>query len=240
MRRTLSVRTACVIGVSCAVAGVLGTVLLRHLAPQKRPPDHPHAERQAGGRQTGGVPAPRKGVVKLPRLAEAERRAVWQDMVQAVAKAERQAIEEHPVLPEEGLKPGNTLRLSKETPLVPILDFHKGTLLLPDIPRLPAGTIMTVVSRVVKFPNTQYKVRAKTPSGGGDRVGWIYAMALKGQVGTGTKEEIRNRVQRSAEVEQRMYEKLKHEVARRHGLTADQAEAIYLEEEAKRVGMSVE
>ncbi len=166
--------------------------------------------------QLGVAPEKRFG------LSEEMRRKIYKEIVSSHDKALEEAEDKYPIDPTQSLYPGQSIKLSKETPLMPELEPKDAIEAISKIKRLPAGTSIEVV-KVAKIESTKwYNVKAKVPSRNVIETGWINSIALIGQV----KVDFEEQLNKQGELSEKMKNKYEGEISKKHGLTREQLKQI--------------
>lgn len=169
--------------------------------------------------QLGAKPKERFG------LSEKKRKEIWQELVLAEDRARKRAEEQYPLDPTQSLRVGQVFPLSKQTPLMPELEPADPMAALQKMRRLPPETTIKVLRVAMKKQTAFYFVEATSPSKVSRGSGWINSIALigQGQVDSGKQ------LEKQAELENRLIDKYKDELAKKYGLTRKQLGEISLE-----------
>lgn len=155
-------------------------------------------------------------------LQEGKIRAIFREIVSAEDVAAQQAEARFPLEPASHLKVGQSVRFSKETPLMPELEPADPMAALSKIRRLPPGTRIEIAQVATKQGTPWYAVKVFDGSGAVVDTGWVNSVALMGQFRVDDKAKLR----KQAEYEQELKEKYLKQIAKKHGLTVKQLQEI--------------
>ena len=158
-------------------------------------------------------------------LSEATRKQIWSEIVKAEDRATKEAEERYPTDPTQSLRVGQLFELSKETPLMPELEPTDPMAALQRMRRLPPRTTIKVLKVSTKHFNQWYFVEARSPSISSLSTGWINGTALRWQGQVDPKQQL----EKQGELENRLIDKYKNELAKKYGLTLEQLKEIALE-----------
>jgi hypothetical protein len=151
-------------------------------------------------------------------LSEEKRKEIWKELVLLERRARKEAKERYPIDPTQSLRVGQTLRLSKRTPLMPELEPADPLAALRKIRRLPPGTTIRVLKVGMKLQTPWYFVEAEEPFRDIPIYGWINSIALMGQSQIDPKEQLKKQL----ELEDKLNDKYKDKLAKKYGLTREQ------------------
>lgn len=116
-------------------------------------------------------------------------------------------------------------RLIEQTPLMPALNPTDTMEAISKMQRLPAGVSIRVSKVGHRGTTRWYEVKAYDKRGRLIAKGWINSIALMGQAKAGAKQ----RLLRQATHEEKLRERLKAGIAKKHDLTKEQLTQISLE-----------
>ncbi|MCK4326690.1 hypothetical protein KAW55_08050 [bacterium] len=163
-------------------------------------------------------------VVSLAELSEKKRKKIWEELVLAERRARKEAEGQYPIVASgQSLRVGQAFQLTKETPLMPELEPADPMAALQKMRRLPSGATIKVLRVVKKHQTPWYFVKATSPSKPSLGSGWINSIALIRQ---GDFEE---QMEKQSELEDRLIDKYKDELAKKYGLTREQLVKIVVE-----------
>jgi len=156
------------------------------------------------------------------------------EMQNAYTRAVLDADKRHPLERSQGLKKGDTFALREVTPLCPSPNPHDALRALTEIRQIAAGSSFAVVG--VRSTRTErwYSVRIVTGDRRGE-VGWINAVALMGQY---DKSEFNRRLKAQEKIKEDLQARYVEPIAKRDGLTPDQAGDLCLKVEMLRMGLT--
>ena len=157
-------------------------------------------------------------------LSEAKRKEIWKELVRAEDRARSQAERQFPLEPGRSLVPGQVFRLKKITALMPELEPADPIAAIGRIRELRPGAIIRVVRVSYKRGKTWpwYAVEATSGNGEGLGAGWINSIALLGQSEIDGREQVKKQV----ELQRNLQKTYEADIAREHGLTAEQLKSI--------------
>lgn len=158
-------------------------------------------------------------------LSESTRKEIFRAIVLAEDRADSEAQQRYPLEPAEHLAVGQTMSLSRQTPLMPELDPADPMAALQRMKQLPPGSQISVVAVSRKHTVPWYQVRASAPSGSSLGSGWINGTALRGQSTFDPREQLR----KQGDLMDTLTKKYKKEIATKHNLTEEQMSQISVE-----------
>ena len=160
-------------------------------------------------------------------LSEEKRKEIWKELILAEDRARKEAEEQYPLDPTQSLRVGQMFQLSRETPL--ILELEPPDPTAPTKIRwLPPQTTIKVLKVVEKQQTLWYFVVARSPSKAFLGSGWIWSVALIRQLQVDRTEQL-EQVGKRVELEDRLRDKYKDELAKKYGLTRKQLKEITIE-----------
>ncbi|MBA7667127.1 hypothetical protein ES703_75212 [subsurface metagenome] len=158
-------------------------------------------------------------------LSEVTRKQIWSEIVKAEDRATKEAEERYPFSPSQSLRAGQTFRLTKETPLMPELEPADPMEAIGRMRKLPPRTTIKVLKVAIKRQTPWYFVEARSSSRTLLGKGWINSIALIGQ----DQSAARKRIEEQIDLERKLNDKYKNELAKKYGLTLEQLKEIALE-----------
>lgn len=158
-------------------------------------------------------------------FTEDRRRKIFKEILAAEDKAWTEARKRYPLVPTDHLSVGQTISLSRRTPLMPELDPTDPMAAYLRIRKLDPRTTIKVLKVSTKHSNPWYFVEARSPSRYSLGTGWINSIALRrqGQV------DFKQQVEKQHKLKNRLIDKHNNELAKKYGLTREQLEQICLE-----------
>lgn len=151
-------------------------------------------------------------------LSEATRKQVYWSLVEAEGKARNAAKRRYPLDPESHLEVGQSIIIKEVTPLMPEVSPADPVAALARIRQIPTGTRVEITDTVTKDNSPWYAVRILAPSGIEAGAGWINSVALIGQIEFDRELQFR----RLSELDDRLVDSYRKEIARQFNLTDDQ------------------
>lgn len=132
-------------------------------------------------------------------------------------------------IPEEYLRPGNTAKLTRNTPLMPVMGPTDPRQALLDSRILTPGLTIIVKEVAKKGDSPWYRVNVNDARGSMIATGWINSVALTGQIKPPAEESSDARGDR----EERLVKKYRRELAKKYHITTNQLEKIIDEAPSK-------
>jgi hypothetical protein len=158
-------------------------------------------------------------------LSESKRKEIFRALVLAEDRADSEAQRRFPLEPTEHLAVGQTMALSRQTPLMPELDPADPMAAIQRMRQLPAGSRIHIQAVARKHGSPWYQVRASSRSGSSLGSGWINGTALSGQSSADPKVQLR----KQGDLMDTLTKKYEQEIGARHSLTQEQLDQISVE-----------
>ena len=149
------------------------------------------------------------------KYQETTRKEIFKAIGLAEDRADSEAQQRHPLEPADHLAVGQSMSLSRQTPLMPELDPADPMAAIQRMRQLPAGSQIRVVAVSDKHAALWYQVHASSPSGLSLGSGWINRTALRGQSPLDLKEQLR----KQGELMDMLMKEYKQEIAAKYDLT---------------------
>jgi ribosomal protein L40E len=158
-------------------------------------------------------------------LSESTRKEIFKVLVLAEDRADSEAQRRYPLEPAEHLAVGQTMSLSRQTPLMPELDPADPMVAMQRMRQLPAGSRISILAVSRKHTVPWYRVRASARSGSSLGSGWINGTALRGQSSFDPKAQLL----KQGDLMDALTKKYEQEVAAKYNLTQEQLRQISVE-----------
>lgn len=166
-------------------------------------------------------------------LSESTRQQIWREIVLAEHQSSKKADEYYPLDPSRSQQVGQSLVLSRETPLMPSIgdDFYdepwrdKLYNLMKQMVILPPETQLLVAATQVVREVVWYLVEARNLEGDFIGKGWINGIALIGQPQPSTPGQL----QSHSEIKQSLNDNALKQIAQRYCLTLEEIREIRTE-----------
>ncbi len=166
----------------------------------------------------------RKPVVKFG-LTEEQRKGIFKDVVRAEDRSMKEADAKYPLEPHKAVQVGQELGLTERTALMPWHEARGPSGGLEKIRHIQAGSRIRILRVQKKKFGPWYEVNVFDGSGRALGSGWINSMALFRQIKVNGPEVLG----KQADYSRKLKAGYDADIAKRHGLSAEQLEAISVE-----------